>query len=145
MDIQIVEGSLHEALTVLRKLPEFDKMQADEYYIEKTGDRQPLILLAMLGSELIGCKVGYNRYKDGSFYSALGGVLPAHRQSGIARRLADAQEIWAKEKGYESIKFKTLNRHKNMIIFAIKNGFSLYNIKPKDELEHYRIEMIKNL
>jgi hypothetical protein len=32
-----------------------------------------------------------------------------------------------------------------MLLFAIKNGFKIYNVKPKAELEHYRIELIKEL
>ncbi len=145
MDIQIVEGTLRESLNVLKKLPEFDRLFEDSYYADRIKKRAHLILLAKVNQEVVGCKLGYDKFNDGSFYSWLGGVKPEFRQIGIARKLAVTQEKWAREKGYESIKFKTLNRHKSMIIFAIKNGFEMYNVKPKDELENYRIEMIKNL
>ncbi|MFY0593720.1 GNAT family N-acetyltransferase [Roseivirga sp.] len=145
MDYDVVEGSIQEALIVLKDLPEFDKLKAAEYYINKIGHKPNLVLLAKQDEQIIGCKVGYDRFDDGSFYSSLGGVLPRCRKLGIAKKLADCQEQWARKKGYQSIKFKTLNRHKSMIIFAIKNGFEIYNIKPKDELENYRIEMIKYL
>ena len=145
MDIEIVEGKLEAALQVLRQLPEFDRLLAKDYYFEKLKNKPSLILLAKVDHILVGCKVGYDRYDDGSFYSWLGGVIPGFRKDGIARQLADRQESWAKQNGYESIKFKTLNRHKSMLIFAVKNGFEIYNVKPKDELENYRIEMIKNL
>lgn len=145
MEVQIVEGTLEEALDVLRTLPEFDTLSDNDYYFSKIGNSTNLILLAKIESKIVACKVGYDKYKDGSFYSWLGGVTPEYRKVGIAQKLATTQEKWARKGGFESIKFKTLNRHKSMIIFAVKNGFEMYNIKPKDELANYRIEMIKEL
>ncbi|OEK06373.1 GNAT family N-acetyltransferase [Roseivirga misakiensis] len=145
MSYDIVEGSIPEALSVLKALPEFDVLKTTAHYREKIGNKASLVLLAKKDGNLIGCKVGYDRFSDGSFYSSLGGVIPDFRKLGIAQKLADRQEQWAREKGYQSIKFKTLNRHKSMIIFAIKNGFEIYGLKPKDELGNYRIEMIKSL
>lgn len=142
---EIEKSSLDEALSLLKQLPEFDRLRPADYYHGKLRGKNHLILTAKQNDEVIGCKVGYDRFEDGSFYSWLGGVLPAHRKSGIAKKLADYQEDWAKSQKYTSIKFKTLNRHKAMLQFAIKNGFSIYNVKPKDELEHYKIELIKKL
>ncbi len=145
MELQVVETSISEAVAVLRQLPEFTSMPGDEYYQERIEKSQHLVLIALADSKPIGCKVGYDKFKDGSFYSWLGGVLPQYRRLGIAKVLADRQEKWALSQGYKSIKFKTLNRHKGMILFAVKNGFDIYNVKSKDELENYRIEMIKDL
>ena len=64
---------------------------------------------------------------------------------GLAKKLADFQEKWALENGFSAIRFKTLNRHKAMLTFAINNGFQIYSVKPKDEIENYRIELIKDL
>ncbi len=145
MEIQIVEGNLTAALEVLHQLPEFDRLLENDYYFDKIRSRESLVLIAKSDASVVGCKVGYDKFQDGSFYSWLGGVIPSARKIGIAKLLASDQEQWAKTKGYKSIKFKTLNRHKTMLIFAIKNGFEIYNVKPKDELENYRIEMIKEL
>lgn len=145
MEAQIVEAKLTTALEVLRQLPEFDRMLDNDYYFDKLRSREHLILIAKIDSSIVGCKVGYDKFTDGSFYSWLGGVIPSARKAGVAKLLASHQEQWAKSKGYTSIKFKTLNRHKHMLLFAIKNGFEIYNVKPKDELENYRIEMIKDL
>ncbi len=145
MEVQIVEGKLTAALEVLHQLPEFDRLLESDYYFDKIRYRESLVLIAKTESSVVGCKVGYDKFKDGSFYSWLGGVIPSERKAGVARLLASHQEQWAKAKGYKSIKFKTLNRHKSMLIFAIKNGFEIYNVKPKDELGNYRIEMIKEL
>lgn len=145
MALSIREGSMQEALVVLKQLPEFDRLLADAYYTEKLSDKKHLILVALDGSKAIGCKIGYDRFKDGSFYSWLGGVIPSHRKKGIAKMMSDTQEAWVKKHGYQTIKFKTLNRHKAMLHFSLQNGFDIYNVKPMDELENYRIELIKHI
>ncbi|MBO3700437.1 GNAT family N-acetyltransferase [Roseivirga sp. E12] len=145
MEVQIVETSIVEAIDLLQLLPEFQDMRDNPYYQERIENSKSLTLLATIDSKPIACKVGYDKFKDGSFYSWLGGVLPKYRRLGIAKALADKQEDWAKSEGFKSIKFKTLNRHKGMLIFAIKNGFKIYSTKSKDEFDNYRIEMIKDL
>ena len=104
-----------------------------------------MILVAEIDEQVVGCKIGYDRDADGSFYSWLGGVLASFRQQGVAKMLSDKQEDWAKNEGYDTVKFKTLNKHKAMLQFALKNGFDIYNINPKNTLADYRIELIKTL
>lgn len=145
MNFIIEEGSLADALTVLDKLPEFDQLKPTSYYQKALSSADSLILIARNAHQLMGCKLGYDRFSEGSFYSWLGGVIPEHRHLGIAKALASRQEQWARDQGYKTIRFKTQNRHKAMLLFAIKNGFSIYNVKAKDELELYRIELIKQL
>ncbi|GAB5528132.1 MAG: GNAT family N-acetyltransferase [Roseivirga sp.] len=145
MAYAIEEASLSEALSLLEQLPEFDQLKPEAHYEQLLGSSTRLILVAKNHGTIVACKIGYDRFEDGSFYSWLGGVLPPHRRSGIAKKLADYQEEWALRNGFASIKFKTQNRHKAMLQFAIKNGFSIYNVKPKDELELYRIELVKKL
>ena len=71
---------------------------------------------AEVDGEPAGFKVGYER--ENYFYSWMGAVLPAYRRLGIAQKLADQQEKWAKSAGYTTIRFKTRNHHKGMFIFA---------------------------
>lgn len=119
------------AAELSRMLPEFHDPY-DETEIEKRfcGKAQ-LILIAYSGKTPVGFKVGYER--DGYFYSWLGGVLPNYRGHGVAKKLADAQELWAKEKGYDSVTFKTRNRHKAMLCFALKMGLTLLGLKRKEK------------
>tara|TARA_R110001599_G_scaffold115567_2_gene282415 strand:+ start:8532 stop:8972 length:441 start_codon:yes stop_codon:yes gene_type:complete len=145
MVIEIQEGTLQEALKVLKGVPEFDPLLEFDYYEGKIKDKAHIILLAKIGNKTVGCKVSYHKHKDGSLYSWLGGVLPEHRKLGVAKALADEMEVWALNKGYSKIRFKTLNRHKAMLAFSLKNGFDIFNMKPKDELENYRIELVKHL
>lgn len=145
MDFRVEETDLQTALQVLEALPEFDTLKPENYYQETLHHKAHLILTARNGSDLLGCKIGYDKFTDGSFYSWLGGVLPDYRQFGVAKALAQHQEQWAREKGYKSIKFKTQNRHKAMLHFALNNGFGIYNVKPKEQLDQYRIELVKHL
>lgn len=143
MDIR--EGSFSEALEVLKGLPEFDPLLSTDHYLERMANKTQLIVIATVNGNLAGCKVAYNRHDDGTLYSWLGGVIPEFRKLGLAKRMADFQEKWALKNGFDAIRFKTLNRHKAMLTFAINNGFLIYNVKAKDELENYRIHLIKDL
>ena len=144
-EITVAEASLEEALAVLASLPEFDTLKPRSYYEKELTSDTSLILVARINGNPAGCKLGYDRFKDGSFYSWLGGVIPQYRKTGVARALAEHQEKWAVQNGFSSVKFKTQNRHRAMLHFALKNGFSIYNVKPKEALAHYRIELIKLL
>ncbi|WP_420385386.1 GNAT family N-acetyltransferase [Roseivirga sp.] len=143
--MKITEGSFSEALEVLRGLPEFDPLLPTDHYLDRMTGRKKLIVVARVNDEPAGCKIAYDRFEDGTLYSWLGGVIPQYRKIGLARKMADFQEAWALDNGFSAIRFKTLNRHKAMLTFAINNGFQLFNVKPKDEIENYRIELIKDL
>jgi GNAT superfamily N-acetyltransferase len=68
---------------------------------------------------------------SGNFYFWPGGVLPEYRRLGIASTLAQEQEDWAKQQGYSPVFFKTRNRRKAMLIFALKNGFDMAGFEEK--------------
>ena len=143
--MEIREGSFSEALEVLKGLPEFDPLLSTDHYVGRMANRPQLIVIALIEEKLAGCKIAYDRFEDGSLYSWIGGVIPAYRKMGLAKKMADYQEEWALKNGFDAIRFKTLNRHKAMLTFAINNGFQIFNVKPKDEIENYRIELIKDL
>lgn len=144
MDLQIISGDLDGAVILSNQIPEFDTPYGmDEY--ERRLNESALILTAELNGSPIGFKVGYDRFKDGSFYSWMGGVLPDYRQSGVASALADVQEKWAKENGYNTIKLKTRNKHEAMIAFAIDRGFDITETEPNKDIREMRIWMEKKL
>jgi GNAT superfamily N-acetyltransferase len=91
----------------------------------------------------VGFKVGYQREIDGSFYSWMGGVLPDFRRRHVARLLAEAQEKWAAGHGYRRITCKTRNRHKAMLLFALKNGFRITAVEPQPDPDENRIWLEK--
>jgi len=134
--ITVKEGSIEEVVTISNKIPEFIEPYGVGEYLSRLQAVPSLVLVATKGDHLIGFKVGYKRESDGSFYSWMGGVLPAYRRLGVADKLADVQDAWAVENGFTSIKMKTRFRLKAMQKFAMKRGFEILLIehrKPKEE------------
>jgi GNAT superfamily N-acetyltransferase len=143
MNVIIREGTIAEAVAISRLLPEFDEPPAEEEYHRRLDKVPHLILLAFVADQPAGFKVGYE--KEGAFYSWMGGVLPRFRRRGMARMLADRQEHWAKKQAYSQITFKTRNQHKNMLTFALQNGFDIIGFKQKEQVAANRILLRKIL
>lgn len=145
-NVIIREGTIAECIEISEKIPEFSSGNYTEAsYLQRLSNTQYLILVAEIDQRVVGFKVGYDRYRDGSFYSWLGGVLPENRKDRIAAQLANDQEKWVSEQGFRSITLKTRNRFKAMLIFALKNGFLIENIEIKENIEDNRIILRKML
>jgi ribosomal protein S18 acetylase RimI-like enzyme len=145
MKIEIYKGIIKEAFEISKKIPEFDKISTEKEYEKRLSNTKYLILIAKVNNELVGFKVGYDRYNDGSFYSWIGGVIPEYRKKGIAKKLAEEQELWAKKQGYKNIKIKTRNKFRNMLIFLITSGFKIIDIEKKEQINENRIILKKDL
>ena len=141
----IKEASIKEVVSLSNHIPEFIDPHQEEVYEKRLTGKPHLILVAYDKDTAIGFKVGYEKTPDGSFYSWMGAVLPAYRQYGVAKALANHQEKWAREKGYKKIRFKTRNKLKSMQIFALKNNFHIVAVEPRDNVEDYRIMLEKNI
>lgn len=145
MNIDIRHADIVTAVRVSLEIPELvDPHPAQEYY-QRLAGKMSLILVAYVDNNEAGFKVGYDKFGDGSFYSWMGGVVPAYRKNHIAKSLADTQETWALANGFNSIVFKTRNRHKAMLLFAISNGFSVMSVEEKPDVDDYRILLKKPL
>ncbi len=145
MDISIREGSIGEVVSLSRQVPELTHPYGEPVYREKLAGKPHLVLIACEGLFPVGFKVGYQREGDGSFYSWMGGVLPDYRRKHIAQLLAETQEGWAREHGYHRIVCKTRNRHRAMLVFALKNGFRITAVDTQPDPEENRIWLEKVL
>lgn len=125
MNLRIEEGCLADAVDVSLHIPEFNNLYLAELYEKRLYDVKHLIVVAYSDNQPVGFKIGYDRYHDGSLYSWMGGVSPDFRRLGIADILADKQEEWAKSKGYRTIVLKTRMKHKAMLHFCEKRGFTI--------------------
>jgi len=96
--VTIREASVDEALGVEARIPEFGGAYPAQTYAVKLAGRPHLILVAEVGGEAVGYKVGF-ALDDTLFYSWLGGVVPGHRRLGVAGALRLYQERWARERG----------------------------------------------
>lgn len=138
-------GTISEAVVISLQVPELTDPYREEQYRDRLTGVPHLILVAEEKGSLLGFKVGYEREPDGSFYSWMGGVLPSGRGRGVAAALQKAQHQWATEQGYTLIKFKTRNKHKAMLQFALKHGFYLTEVEPFDDPAESRIWLEKRL
>ena len=145
MNIEIKETSIAQVVELSKNIPEFADGYSKEEYHKRMAGKDHLILMAFTEGVAAGFKVGYDKFGDGSFYSWMGGVIPEFRQMGIALKLAQHQEKMAKEKGYRSIKMKTRNYLKAMLLFALSNGFLITGVEPREELKDSRILLEKKL
>jgi len=141
--MRIKIGTINQVVALSKQLPEFVEPHEAAVYKERMADKVSLVLVAWIGGEPVGFKVGYER--NDYFYSWMGGVLPSFRQKGIAKALADEQEAWAVSHGFDKIVFKTRNCHKKMLTFALNNGFDIIGHMPKAELKDHRILLSKRI
>lgn len=99
-----------------------------EFFMERISSKEDVVsIIAYINQVPVGFKIGY-RYNENTFYSWVGGVLPKYRKQGIAKRLAETQEIVVKEKGYTKLRTKSMNRFKPMLILNLKNGFDIVQV-----------------
>jgi len=141
--IEIKSGDIRTAAILSRQLPEFIEPAGEEEYHKRLKGKRHLVLIAWEGEKPVGFKVGYERADY--FYSWMGGVLPDYRKMGIARKLAEFQEDWARKAGFKKLLFKTRNEHKGMLIFALKNSFDIVGFTEKEKTSANRILLKKVL
>ena len=141
--IHIREGSLQECVDLSFRIPEFSSPYKIEEYKKRCAGKY-LALIAEIDKP-VGFKIGYDRFKNGSFYSWMGGVLPKFRRMGVAYSLANFQEKWADENGFSSIILKTRQKHDEMIAFSLNRGFIITEETQITPDEETRIWMQKSL
>lgn len=141
--IEIKEGTLETVVAISQKIPEFHNPHGLAEYQKRLKNVPAITLVAYVDGIPAGFKVGYE--KEGYFYSWMGAILPQFRRLGVARKLAEKQEEWAKAKGYPHVTFKTRNGLKPMLIFALSRGFDIIEMEPRATLAEYRIILRKEL
>ncbi|MFA0963206.1 GNAT family N-acetyltransferase [Roseivirga sp. BDSF3-8] len=153
--IYVREGTVEEVFSLIPHIPEFNGSYPREEYNLRLSHTPHLILLAEWRDHirnearnnegsLAGFKVGYE-LQPGVFYSWMGGVHHRYRRMGVAAMLADRQEEWAIQAGYNTLRLKTWNRHKGMLCFSILRGFNILSVEPYPRMDDYRIILEKSL
>jgi GNAT superfamily N-acetyltransferase len=87
-----------------------------------------LILAFDADQNAAGFKIGYREDPD-TFYSWLGGVLPAYRNQGLAAAMMERQHQWCRQKGYQQVRTKTMNQWRSMLLLNIKSGFDIIGVQ----------------
>lgn len=91
---------------------------------EAAGRPRLLTIVALRDGRVVGYKIGYER-KPGHFYSWVGAVAPEFRRRGIGSELMRRQHTWCRARGYRTIRTKTKNKWKDMIILNLRHGFDI--------------------
>jgi len=141
---KIKETTIEAIHPVTHQIEEFIEPYPLEEYKRRFSKTPHLILAAYDGDKIIGFKIGY-QLTETTFYSWMGAVLRDYRKQDVAKQLAGVQERWAIKNGYSTIRFKTRNKLRSMLLFAIKNDFNIINVEPRDDIGEYRIVMEKKL
>ena len=119
------------------KIPEFNSPYKIEEYKKRCAGKY-LPLIAEIDNQPVG-------FKNGNFYSWMGGVLPKFRRMRVAYSLANFQEKCADENGFSSIILKTQQKHDEMIAFSLNRGFIITEETQIIPDEETRIWMEKSL
>lgn len=141
----VVERGPLEAFEVATAIPEFGNQAYNLQEYQSRLKPPSLVLIAYLQDQAVGFKAGYQRGAPDSFYSWMGGVVIEYRRMGVAKELARLQEAWARQQGFKKIWFKTRNRNRAMLQFALDNDYCIREVIPKSNILDHRIILEKTL
>ena len=139
----IIETDLNTIFDIKQKLPEFHQAKDLSQLQSRVGDTY-LALAYKLDDSLAGFKLGYALDSD-TFYSWIGGVLPQHRKKGIAKQLLSYQESWCESRGYKSIRVKSTNLFRPMLLMLIKNKYNIIGTEHSETFDTTKILFSKDL
>jgi GNAT superfamily N-acetyltransferase len=113
---EVLEGILKLHSDIFRDSSQLENKMA--------GKPRLLVIAAIYETNVIGYKIGYE-LEDSKFYSWLGGVAAEYRGKGIASRLMETQHKYLKDKGYQVVQTKRMNKWREMLILNIQHGFDV--------------------
>jgi GNAT superfamily N-acetyltransferase len=114
-------------------------------FVHRMGSRRnPLILLAQIDKRPAGFALGYE-IKQSTFYCWYIGVLPDYRRAGVAAQLMEAMTAWARDQGYQLIRFECYNRHRPMLHLAIRQNYNIVGIRYDADAEDNLIILEQNV
>lgn len=100
-------------------------------YKERLKDTAPYILIVENDENIIADSISFGR--DGYWYIWILGVSPEYRNQGIASKLLEMNETYAKEVGYEKVRIKIYEVSQEMLSLTKGRG---YEVVEKIESEH---------
>ncbi|PQJ89277.1 GNAT family N-acetyltransferase [Aliivibrio sifiae] len=144
MKMEIRQGTIKDVVCVDCQIPEFDNRNTKEKLALRLNGLDHLILIAFENGLPVAYKMGY-QLSGTEFYSWLGGVIPNARKKGIATQLRVIQEEWVKEKGYQTIYVKSMNRYPAMLQLLISSGYHISGYEDEGNSENSKIKFQKNM
>ncbi len=145
--ISIKETALDNAVLAHQTEQEFGETYSKDYLEKRCKGKDPLIIAAYVdeGNKPVGYLIGFDRFKDGSFYCWLSGVWGEHSKRRIFHALMMHAQRWARKKGYKSVKIKTRNKRVNILHYLIKSGYFFLEVTPDPNPAENRILLEKRI
>lgn len=119
-DLPVIVDLFNQIYRPPRELESFQRRFRGRYNI--------LQMIARLDHHAVGFFLGFE-LKPNIFYAWFYGVLSEFRRQGIASQLMEAAHAWAKQEGYEYIRFECHNQHRPMLHLAIELGYDIAGIR----------------
>lgn len=141
----IKKDNLDDVVKIHNLIPEFGEIREKSYFEDRCKDEKNLIIVAYMNTEPVGYLVGYDRYKDWSFYCWMAWVVPEYRQNWILTKLMEYQNECARENWYNKIKIKTRNNKRQMLSYLIKNWFNFTEVVESENINDNRILLEKEI
>ena len=151
--MEIREGTIEQCAIAFSLVSDFMKEQNrskkpvdDPEYLRSylSAKKQIIMLVALVESEVVGARVGYELTENPSIsYAWLGGVSDQYRRRGIFSALHNIYCETAKNLGFEAIAATTWRMQEPIIHTYRKLGYHLVKVRSKDQLgsEHDRIDV----
>ncbi|CAE1141184.1 GNAT family N-acetyltransferase [Serratia sp. JUb9] len=137
-------ATLAQIQQIYQHIPEFAAAHSLQDLQLRIGDAAHYALIAELDGQPVGFKLGYQTGDD-TFYSWLGGVLPAFRRCGVAGRLLEEQERWARMQSFTRLTVKTRNQFRAMLTLLVSRHYQIIALEKKGEVADYRLLLEKIL
>jgi ribosomal protein S18 acetylase RimI-like enzyme len=136
--------------TDISRLPEIAEMNREVFdgmydrpvytlddYKKRLEGVTPIIFIAEDNGKVVGNCISYE--SDGKLYLWVSGVLKEYRNQGIASKLFDMREQYAREHNYKKIFTKVYNVSKEMLCLLIKRGYEIMEVFKKDNPKYNAI------
>lgn len=145
MNFVVKETSLEESLKVFTKIPEWNRPEAGtvDYCLKRINGRDNLILSAYVNNENVGYFIAYE--ENGDFYCWVAAIVPEYRRMGILKEMLNICTKYAKEHGYHKLTAKTMNNKRELLYFAVKNGWNFVKVVPMNNILENEIFIEKEI
>lgn len=114
--------------SIFEKFPGHVEYTSAEVYERVSRSNDPLILMANLENRLAGFAICYEGKLAGFYHMRELGVDEEFRGQGIATKLYEEVEKFARDNGYKGVTLNTFNKFKASLRLAIKRGYEIYDL-----------------